>query len=109
MASITKCSLMESLFARPTIFTKPLRMSRNTWIRNGAEKLMGYFECCKGCVAPKRHVGCHSTCKEYLDDKAAYDEEQANIRKERKNVTTNKTKRLAGINAEKTRLYKIHN
>lgn len=26
--------------------------------------------CCKDCVAPKRHVGCHSTCKEYIDEKA---------------------------------------
>ncbi|MBQ5655947.1 MAG: hypothetical protein IIV14_00750 [Bacteroidaceae bacterium] len=22
---------------------------------------------CKDCVPPKRHVGCHSTCKEYSD------------------------------------------
>lgn len=27
------------------------------------------FECCKGCVPPKRHVGCHSECEEYLKDK----------------------------------------
>ena len=28
------------------------------------------YECCRDCVAPKRHIGCHSNCKEYLDDKA---------------------------------------
>lgn len=25
---------------------------------------------CHGCVAPKRHVGCHGTCPEYHDWKA---------------------------------------
>lgn len=28
---------------------------------------------CKGCVAPKRHPGCHGTCQEYLADKVEYD------------------------------------
>ena len=23
------------------------------------------FECCRHCVAPKRHPGCHATCPEY--------------------------------------------
>lgn len=23
------------------------------------------FNCCKNCVAPKRHPGCHSECEEY--------------------------------------------
>lgn len=35
---------------------------------------MAYFpQSCKGCVPPKRHLHCHSTCKEYLDAKAAHD------------------------------------
>jgi len=25
---------------------------------------------CKNCVAPKRHPGCHDTCKEYQSEKA---------------------------------------
>ena len=25
------------------------------------------IKCCKNCVAPKRHPGCHSTCQEYQD------------------------------------------
>lgn len=25
--------------------------------------------CCKDCVAPKRHVGCHADCQEYIDEK----------------------------------------
>lgn len=31
------------------------------------------IECCKDCVPPKRHVGCHSSCKEYIDEKAEYE------------------------------------
>lgn len=26
---------------------------------------MAGFECCRHCVAPKRHPGCHSTCPDY--------------------------------------------
>lgn len=25
--------------------------------------------CCKGCVPPKRHPGCHDHCPEYLEEK----------------------------------------
>lgn len=34
---------------------------------------MGLFECCHGCVAPKRYPGCHDRCKEYLEQKALND------------------------------------
>lgn len=34
---------------------------------------MSRFDCCKNCVAPKRHVGCHSTCEEYIEAKGKYD------------------------------------
>ena len=27
------------------------------------------IRCCKDCVPPKRHIGCHSTCKEYKHEK----------------------------------------
>lgn len=33
--------------------------------------------CCKDCVAPKRHIGCHSTCKDYISEKAADAERKA--------------------------------
>ena len=33
--------------------------------------------CCFGCVAPKRHPGCHGHCPEYAKDKAAHDEQKA--------------------------------
>lgn len=32
---------------------------------------------CMGCVAPKRHPGCHGHCREYLTDKVKHDEEKA--------------------------------
>ena len=35
------------------------------------------FECCKNCVAPKRHPGCHDHCEEYKTARAAYDEKKA--------------------------------
>lgn len=28
-------------------------------------KFDGAYDCCYGCVAPKRHSGCHSTCPEF--------------------------------------------
>ena len=28
------------------------------------------IKCCKDCVAPKRHPGCHGVCPEYLYEKA---------------------------------------
>ena len=31
------------------------------------------INCCNGCVAPKRHPGCHGHCQEYLKEKAEYD------------------------------------
>lgn len=32
------------------------------------------IKCCKNCVAPKRHIGCHATCAEYLSEKKEHDE-----------------------------------
>ena len=44
---------------------------------------MGIFSC-KGCVAPKRHPGCHGTCPEYLAEKAEHDRLKAIYDRERK-------------------------
>ena len=38
--------------------------------------------CCKDCVPPKRHPGCHGTCPEYLGEKEAYDVQMKEYRKE---------------------------
>lgn len=35
------------------------------------------IKCCRFCVAPKRYPGCHSTCPEYLKERAEYDERKA--------------------------------
>ena len=40
------------------------------------------IKCCKDCVAPKRHLGCHDTCKEYKEQKK---EHEAKKEKERTN------------------------
>ena len=29
--------------------------------------------CCYGCVAPKRHPGCHGECHEYIEQKTEHD------------------------------------
>lgn len=38
------------------------------------------IKCCKDCVAPKRHPGCHGVCPEYLYEKALWEcEKHLNI------------------------------
>lgn len=32
------------------------------------------IKCCKDCVPPKRHPGCHSQCPDYLREKAEHEE-----------------------------------
>ena len=43
------------------------------------------IKCCKNCKPPKRHLACHDTCEEYLEEKARYEYEKDVIRK-RKNL-----------------------
>ena len=38
------------------------------------------IHCCKDCVPPKRHSGCHATCKEYKDAKAQYEKDKKKIK-----------------------------
>lgn len=35
---------------------------------------------CKNCVPPKRHVGCHASCKEHKEVKEKRDAEKALVR-----------------------------
>ena len=30
------------------------------------------IKCCKGCVEPERHLGCHDTCKKYQNELAKH-------------------------------------
>lgn len=43
---------------------------------------MGYINCCNGCVPPKRTPTCHSTCKEYIKQKAASDAAREAVNRE---------------------------
>lgn len=38
------------------------------------------IKCCKDCVAPKRHPGCHGVCPEYIHEKELWEEEKKVIR-----------------------------
>lgn len=38
---------------------------------------MNQIFCCKGCIAPKRHPGCHDHCPEYQKQKAEYEAKKA--------------------------------
>lgn len=38
---------------------------------------MGYFECCHGCVAPKRYPGCSGKCPDYAEARAKFDVDKA--------------------------------
>lgn len=42
---------------------------------------MNPFECCRKCVAPKRHPGCSGSCEEYKKAKEAYEFSKALRRK----------------------------
>ncbi len=35
------------------------------------------INCCRGCVAPKRHTACWGHCPEYLAEKAEYDRKKS--------------------------------
>lgn len=41
------------------------------------------IKCCNGCVAPKRHPGCHDHCEKYQKAKAEYDERKEAERKQK--------------------------
>ena len=38
------------------------------------------IECCKDCIPPKRHLKCHSTCKEYLKEKEIYEKRKETLK-----------------------------
>lgn len=40
------------------------------------------IKCCKDCQ--DRHIGCHGTCKKYLDEVKAENEKKERLRKEKK-------------------------
>lgn len=42
-----------------------------------------YITCCRGCIAPKRHPGCHGSCPEYIKERATYDAKKAEADRQR--------------------------
>lgn len=65
------------------------------------------IKCCNGCVAPKRHTGCHGHCPEHIEEKAVHDEQMEAERK-RKAISHGITaQRTAGVTkALRERRYK---
>ena len=31
------------------------------------------IKCCYKCIPPKRHIGCHASCEEYIEEKALHE------------------------------------
>ena len=44
------------------------------------------ISCCKNCIAPKRHLGCHDTCEEYQKEKAKHEIRKQKERAERRKL-----------------------
>lgn len=44
--------------------------------------------CCKKCKPPKRHLGCHAKCQEYLIEKARNDEQREWERNNKPHIIT---------------------
>ena len=44
---------------------------------------MGAFDCCRWCVPPKRNPYCHSTCPDYLKEKADFEAKMEKVRADR--------------------------
>lgn len=55
------------------------------------------IKCCLGCVAPKRHPGCHGTCPEYLSERAVYDELKTIADKKKNAVFSVMTQKSEGV------------
>jgi len=62
------------------------------------------IKCCKDCVPPQRSPGCHDSCKQYIAEKAEYEEQKAKIKaiKEREpNLTTHSFNEIAYANCKR--------
>lgn len=60
--------------------------------------------CCYGCVPPKREPGCHSTCPEYLKQKAEHDALKAKADEQRR--ISNSIYSSRGVKVEKALRYR---
>ena len=55
------------------------------------------IRCCNGCMAPKRHPGCHGTCPEYLKEKAEHDAQMEADYKRRRTIHDLNDQRYRGV------------
>lgn len=46
---------------------------------------------CKGCVPPKRHVGCHATCEDYIKESIENDKIKDKKQKDKLSLNSNGT------------------
>jgi hypothetical protein len=46
--------------------------------------MIPFPDCCKDCKPPKRSVGCHGRCKEYMDSKESHAQRTEQYKRERK-------------------------
>ena len=68
------------------------------------------IKCCKGCVAPKRHPGCHGHCPEYKKEKVEHEERKAVEDKKRRTDQAIFLQRSAAVEkATKNRRYSQKN
>lgn len=44
---------------------------------------MPIIKCCKDCVPPIRHLGCHDKCSKYLEEKAKWEEIKSKAHKDK--------------------------
>lgn len=63
--------------------------------------------CCKDCVAPKRHPGCHDYCEEYLKEKEEHERQKEAARKEKLIVNGIVGQQLKAINKLRDRRNKF--
>lgn len=64
---------------------------------------MNPFECCRKCVAPKRHPGCAGHCGEYQEAREKWEAQKAHIRKEKKKEQAIESVRAKSISYYKSR------
>jgi hypothetical protein len=46
--------------------------------------MIPFPDCCKDCKPPKRSVGCHGRCKEYMDSKESHAQRTEQYKRESK-------------------------
>lgn len=62
------------------------------------------IKCCKGCVPPKRHSGCHAKCEQYLKEKEQWEKDKISIKANRErtpNITPYDFEEIAYVDCKR--------